>query len=72
MHQISHQPANHLQLLIILFAKNRHMRPHDVEKLGDNRGDTAKMARPTRAAKRQAELLDFDKGLRSGRINFAD
>jgi len=38
--QIAHHPLNRAQLLKIFFAKNREVRLHDVEQLGDHRRPT--------------------------------
>src|SRR5215510_13789504 len=42
--QVSHQPSNQLQLLVVFLAKDRHMRPHDIEQLRDYRGNSLEMA----------------------------
>ena len=42
--QISHQTANHLQLLIVFLAKNRRMGPNNIEELRNHRGHSPKVA----------------------------
>src|SRR6185503_20443044 len=70
--EIKHQLPDDWQLLKIFFTEDGDVRQNDIEKLGHDGGDSAKMARAGCAAQRQAKLLDVDVGLPARRIDLLD
>ena len=61
--QITHHTADHMQLLIILFPKNRQIGLNNIKQLADNRGDTTKMPGPDSTKQSIGKLRGLNNGL---------
>ncbi len=60
------QTADYQQLLVVLFAKHRHVGVHQVEQLGDDGGDATEMTIAEAAAEDIREARHLDIGDRPG------
>jgi len=69
--QIPHQPSNQLQLLVVFFAKDRHMGPNDIEELRDYRGDSLEVAGSMGTAQKRAQVVHIHVSLVALRIDLS-
>src|SRR5262245_6073786 len=67
--QVSHQPSNQLQLLVVFLAKDRRMGPHDIEQLRDYRGNSLEMAGSMGPAQKHAQFVRIHMRLVALRID---
>src|SRR5262245_36447237 len=69
--QVSHQPSNQLQLLVVFLAKDRHMGPHDIEQLRDYRANSLEVTGSMGAAQKHAQFVHIHMRLVALRIDLS-